>query len=121
MGRQTDRQECWVLCDRCLLFSPQLCRLLIAKGCNVNYLSQSGETPLHIMVRRKRFGAAMVLLTHGAQSNAKGENGDTPLHLAMKVQDGDMRPRERAPPHSVTPRESTPTQCDPAREHPHTV
>ncbi|XP_041093782.1 85/88 kDa calcium-independent phospholipase A2 isoform X2 [Polyodon spathula] len=65
--------------------TPELCRLLIAKGCNVNYLSQSGETPLHIMVRRKRFGAAMVLLTHGAQSNAKGENGDTPLHLAMKL------------------------------------
>lgn len=65
--------------------TPELCRLLIARGCNVNYLSQSGETPLHIMVRRKRFGAAMVLLTHGAQSNAKGENGDTPLHLAMKL------------------------------------
>ncbi|XP_058872424.1 85/88 kDa calcium-independent phospholipase A2-like isoform X2 [Acipenser ruthenus] len=65
--------------------TPELCRLLIARGCNVNYLSQSGETPLHIMVRRKRFGAAMVLLTHGAQSNAKGQNGDTPLHLAMKL------------------------------------
>ncbi|MGH0156770.1 UNVERIFIED_CONTAM: hypothetical protein FKN15_066146 [Acipenser sinensis] len=69
----------------CPVLSMSLCRLLVARGCNVNYLSQSGETPLHIMVRRKRFGAAMVLLTHGAQSNAKGENGDTPLHLAMKL------------------------------------
>ncbi|KAM8930441.1 85/88 kDa calcium-independent phospholipase A2 isoform 2-T2 [Pelodytes ibericus] len=63
--------------------SPEIAVLLIQRGCNVNSLSRTSETPLHIMVKRDRFECAMVLLTHGADPNARGEHGNTPLHLAM--------------------------------------
>lgn len=62
-----------------------MARLLIDYGCEVNTLSMTGESPLHIAVQRGRFDCAMVLLTHGAKANAKGKDGNTPLHLAMKV------------------------------------
>ncbi|XP_078387742.1 85/88 kDa calcium-independent phospholipase A2 isoform X2 [Cetorhinus maximus] len=65
-------------------------RLLTNHGCALNYLSKTGETPLHIMVKRGRFECAMVLLVHGADTNAKGESGNTPLHLAMKLDNLDL-------------------------------
>ncbi|KAM4721797.1 85/88 kDa calcium-independent phospholipase A2 isoform 2-T2 [Rhinophrynus dorsalis] len=64
--------------------SAEMALVLIERGCNVNALSNTAETPLHIMVKRDRFDCAMVLLTHGGDPNAKGEHGNTPLHLAMK-------------------------------------
>ncbi|XP_053577225.1 85/88 kDa calcium-independent phospholipase A2 isoform X2 [Bombina bombina] len=64
--------------------TAEMALLLIEHGCNVNSLSKTAETPLHIMVKRDRFECAMVLLTHGADPNTKGEHGNTPLHLAMK-------------------------------------
>ncbi|XP_059496478.1 85/88 kDa calcium-independent phospholipase A2 isoform X2 [Stegostoma tigrinum] len=69
---------------------PDMIRLLINHGCALNYLSKTGETPLHIMVKRGRFECAMVLLVHGADTNAKGESGNTPLHLAMKLDNLDL-------------------------------
>lgn len=60
-------------------------RLLIEYGCEVDALSVTGESALHIAVRRGRFDCTMVLLTHGAMPNVKGKDGNTPLHLAMKV------------------------------------
>lgn len=70
--------------------TPELCRLLLDSGSNVNYLSKTGESPLHIMSRRGRFEAAMVLLTHGADANLRGRDGDTALHLAMKLDHMDL-------------------------------
>ncbi|KAM9324078.1 85/88 kDa calcium-independent phospholipase A2 [Gastrophryne carolinensis] len=64
--------------------TAEMSLLLLQRGSNVNALSRTMETPLHIMVKRDRFDCAMVLLTHGADPNAKGEHGNTPLHLAMK-------------------------------------
>uniref|UniRef100_A0A8C5Q2G3 phospholipase A2 n=1 Tax=Leptobrachium leishanense TaxID=445787 RepID=A0A8C5Q2G3_9ANUR len=64
--------------------SAEMSVLLIQRGSNVNYLSKTLDTPLHIMVKRDRFDCAMVLLTNGADPNARGENGNTPLHLAMQ-------------------------------------
>lgn len=63
----------------------QMCRMLLQHDCAVNYLSKTGESPLHIMTKRGRFEAAMVLLTHGGNANLKGQDGNTALHLAMKV------------------------------------
>lgn len=60
-------------------------RVLIDYGCDVNAVSTTGESALHISVQRGRFDTTMVLLTHGAITNAKGKDGNTPLHLAMKV------------------------------------
>lgn len=59
--------------------------MLIEYGCEVNALSASGESALHITVRRGRLDCTMVLLTHGAMPNTKEKNGNTPLHLAMQV------------------------------------
>ncbi|XP_065115851.2 85/88 kDa calcium-independent phospholipase A2-like [Paramisgurnus dabryanus] len=65
-------------------------RLLLDRGCNVNYLSKTGESPLHILTKRGRFEAAMTLLTHGADPNIKGQDGNTALHLAMKLDHMDL-------------------------------
>lgn len=62
-----------------------MCRLLLNHGCSVNFLSHTGESPLHILTKKGRFEAAMVLLTHEANANLKGQDGNTALHLAMKV------------------------------------
>ncbi|XP_049900898.1 85/88 kDa calcium-independent phospholipase A2 isoform X2 [Epinephelus moara] len=64
--------------------TAEMCRLLLEHGCVVNYLSKTGESPLHILTKKGRFEAAMVLLTHGANANLKGQDGNTALHLAMK-------------------------------------
>ncbi|XP_066563229.1 85/88 kDa calcium-independent phospholipase A2 isoform X2 [Amia ocellicauda] len=65
--------------------TAEMCRLLLDRGGSVNALSRTADTPLHVLVHRCRFEAAMVLLTHGAPANAQGQHGDTPLHLAMKL------------------------------------
>ncbi|XP_072320137.1 85/88 kDa calcium-independent phospholipase A2 isoform X2 [Eucyclogobius newberryi] len=70
--------------------NAEVCRLLLDSGSAVNYLSQTGESPLHILTKRGRFEASMVLLTHGANPNLKGQNGDTALHLAMKMDHMDL-------------------------------
>uniref|UniRef100_A0A8C6KCE8 phospholipase A2 n=1 Tax=Nothobranchius furzeri TaxID=105023 RepID=A0A8C6KCE8_NOTFU len=73
-----------------LLFLWQMCRLLLNHGSDVNYLSRTGESALHILTERGRFEAAMVLLTHGAHANLKGRDGNTALHLAMKADNIEM-------------------------------
>ncbi|XP_069509090.1 85/88 kDa calcium-independent phospholipase A2 [Ambystoma mexicanum] len=65
--------------------SVEMARMLLDRGCNVNYASKTGDMALNIMVKRARFECAMVMLTHGADANAQGEGGNTPLHLAMKL------------------------------------
>lgn len=62
-----------------------MCRMLLERGSSVNYLSKTGESALHVLTKRGRFEAAMVLLTHGGEPNLKGQDGNTALHLAMKV------------------------------------
>ncbi|XP_072527538.1 85/88 kDa calcium-independent phospholipase A2 isoform X2 [Salminus brasiliensis] len=70
--------------------TAEMSRLLLDRDCNVNYLSKTGESPLHILTKRGRFEAAMTLLTHGADPNIKGEDGNTALHLAMKLDHMDL-------------------------------
>ncbi|XP_066510786.1 85/88 kDa calcium-independent phospholipase A2-like isoform X2 [Hoplias malabaricus] len=70
--------------------TAEMSRLLLDHDCNVNYLSKTGESPLHILTKRGRFEAAMTLLTHGANPNIKGEHGNTALHLAMKLDNMDL-------------------------------
>lgn len=69
----------------CVLSLWQMCRMLLECGCEINYLSKTGESALHILTKKGRFEAAMVLLTHGANANLKGQDGNTALHFAMKV------------------------------------
>ncbi|XP_054844650.1 85/88 kDa calcium-independent phospholipase A2 isoform X2 [Eublepharis macularius] len=70
--------------------NAEMTQLLIEYGCEVNALSMTGESALHIAVQRGRFDCTMVLLTHGAVTNTKGKDGNTPLHLAMKQDHLDM-------------------------------
>ncbi|XP_061765736.1 85/88 kDa calcium-independent phospholipase A2 isoform X1 [Nerophis ophidion] len=65
--------------------TAEMCRMLLDKGCTINYLSKTGESALHILTKKGRFEAAMVLLTHGANANLRGHDGNTALHLAMKM------------------------------------
>nr|XP_033785414.1 85/88 kDa calcium-independent phospholipase A2 isoform X2 [Geotrypetes seraphini] len=76
--------------------SAEMARLIIERGCNVNAISKTADTALHIMVKRSRFECSMVLLTHGANPNLKGEGGNTPLHLAMKRWPGVSSPHHPA-------------------------
>lgn len=70
--------------------TAELCRFLLDKGCPVNYLSKTGESALHILTKRGRFEAAMVLLINGANANLQGQDGNTALHLAMKKDNMDL-------------------------------
>uniref|UniRef100_A0A671TD31 phospholipase A2 n=1 Tax=Sinocyclocheilus anshuiensis TaxID=1608454 RepID=A0A671TD31_9TELE len=70
--------------------TAEMSRVLLDRGCNVSYLSKTGESPLHILTKRGRFEAAMTLLTHGADPNIKGQDGNTALHLAMKLDHMDL-------------------------------
>ncbi|XP_017268949.1 85/88 kDa calcium-independent phospholipase A2 isoform X1 [Kryptolebias marmoratus] len=65
--------------------TAEMCRMLLERGCEINYLSKTGESALHILTKKGRFEAAMVLLTHGANANLRGQDGNTALHLAMKM------------------------------------
>ncbi|XP_056654896.1 85/88 kDa calcium-independent phospholipase A2 isoform X7 [Monodelphis domestica] len=63
--------------------NAEMARILLNRGCEVNNISNSGDTPLHVAVMRDRFDCVMVMLTYGANAGAHGEHGNTPLHLAM--------------------------------------
>ncbi|XP_074933215.1 85/88 kDa calcium-independent phospholipase A2 [Phalacrocorax aristotelis] len=68
----------------------EMARLLLEYSSEVNLASRTGDTALHIAVKRGRFDCAMLLLTYGAHTNARGQDGNTPLHLAMKHDHLDM-------------------------------
>ncbi|XP_028829086.1 85/88 kDa calcium-independent phospholipase A2 isoform X1 [Denticeps clupeoides] len=70
--------------------TAEMSQILLERGSSVNYLSKTGESPLHILTKKGRFEAAMVLLTHGADANIKGQDGNTALHLAMKMDHMDL-------------------------------
>lgn len=50
---------------------------------SVNSSDSEGDTPLHVMARRKDLYAVRVLLQAGANVNAIGDMGETPLHAAV--------------------------------------
>ena len=57
----------------------------MAAGADIEAGNSEGETPLHIMVRRKRLQCVVCLLSHGADVNALGMENETPLHMAVRV------------------------------------
>lgn len=51
----------------------------------INATSKTGDTALHIMVKRLRMECAQILLVWGADPNVRGQGGDTALHMAARV------------------------------------
>ncbi|XP_033123790.1 85/88 kDa calcium-independent phospholipase A2-like, partial [Anneissia japonica] len=64
--------------------------LVLKHDCEINAVSKTGDTALHIMVRRQRFSCLMTFLCAGADPNIKALNGDSPLHTAVKAGSVDM-------------------------------
>ena len=64
---------------------PEVAKVLLDKGADVNAKNDNGDTPLH---RARDLEMAKVLLDKGADVNAKNNNGDTPLHEVV----GSMSP-----------------------------
>ena len=68
------------------LFPIDLGRRQVAidsRGCD-------GDTPLHVLLWRKDFGGAKLLLEAGADPNAVGDMGETPLHVAIRQNASDI-------------------------------
>ena len=66
-------------------FLKKSVELLVNSGADIEARNNDGETPLHIMARRRRLGCAIVLLSRGANVNAQSTDGSTPLHQAAVV------------------------------------
>jgi len=66
-----------VACD--LGYSPDLIRLIIKKGADVNGLNEEQKTPLHVACRNGGFNITRALLKAGADANARDKDDQTPL------------------------------------------
>ena len=65
-----------------VLFPAELGKRKVA----VNDCDCDGDTPLHVIARRKDLGAVEQLIAAGARVNAVGDMGETPLHVAVSVE-----------------------------------
>ena len=52
----------------------------------LNSRDPDGDTPLHVLLRRRDVRAASLLIEAGADVRAVGDLGLTPLHLAVRAQ-----------------------------------
>jgi ankyrin repeat protein len=68
------------------LFPAELGR----KSVTIDSRDCDGDTPLHVMVRRKDRHAVRLLLAAGADVDATGDMGETPLHVAVSVEDAEI-------------------------------
>ena len=65
---------------------PDVVRLLLEHGVDVNGRNFQGETPLHIAAANGLVKVVRVLLEHGANVGAEDKKGKTPLHTAAENQ-----------------------------------
>ncbi|PIK47446.1 putative 85/88 kDa calcium-independent phospholipase A2 [Apostichopus japonicus] len=56
----------------------------------INATSKTGDTALHIMVKRLRMECAQILLVWGADPNVRGQGGETALHMAARHNNLDL-------------------------------
>ena len=70
--------------------SDPMVQMLMDQGADVHQADASGNTPLHVAVRRKRVSVVQMLLEHGAAADVDRTNasGNTPLHEAIMTTEG---------------------------------
>jgi cytohesin len=64
--------------------NPNLARLFLGLGLDVNAEDKDQATPLHFACSHGNFETAVVLLDHGANVNEQNFDGQTPLHRASQ-------------------------------------
>ncbi|OXU20402.1 hypothetical protein TSAR_008714 [Trichomalopsis sarcophagae] len=62
----------------------RIAKLLLAKGVNVNSVTDTGQTVLHTAVIARNKVMVKLLLEHGANVNGKNNYGESPLYCAVK-------------------------------------
>ena len=63
--------------------APEIVKLLISSGADVNEPDLFNETPLHNAIRNEDITAAKILVAHGADVRFQNDKGLTPLDLAQ--------------------------------------
>lgn len=63
---------------------PDIARVLIAAGADVNATQNSGETPLHATAFHGSREMTTLLLEHGANPNARNADGKSPADIARE-------------------------------------
>lgn len=77
-------------------YRPDLARVLIANGADVNATDKFGQTPLHAAVGSGRIDLVELLISRGAAINAKDGNGETPLQRAKSSYQALKRDADKA-------------------------
>ncbi|MBR1915536.1 MAG: ankyrin repeat domain-containing protein, partial [Alphaproteobacteria bacterium] len=65
-------------------YEPEVIKLFLEHGANINGKNKDGETPLHIMAQhRSSYDCLELLIAEGANVDAQDNNGWTPLMKAV--------------------------------------
>lgn len=65
-------------------YEPEVIKLFLEHGANINSKNKDGETPLHIMAQhRSSYDCLELLIAEGANVDAQDNNGWTPLMKAV--------------------------------------
>ncbi|XP_067951562.1 uncharacterized protein [Watersipora subatra] len=75
-------------CDTALHYSaylnqPDIMKLLLERGSNVNAVNEGGYSTLHVAVNNQHLNCVKVLIEHDCDVNIQDTYGDTPLHDAI--------------------------------------
>ena len=63
---------------------PEIVKLLISHGADINALDKELCTPLHLAIKANKFVITNLLLDAGAAVDIMNEKGETPLSMAKK-------------------------------------
>lgn len=70
--------------------SKEMVELLFNLGCDLDLVSSTGLTPIHVMLVKDRVECLMELICYGADCNIGDDDGNTPLHMAVQRDDVDL-------------------------------